>query len=314
MLRIKFQFAFVVAMFVAASNLSFAGSVTYYHNDLSGSPVAATDSAGTLLWKENYKPYGERLNEASNGSNDALGFQGKEFDIVTGLSYMGERYYDLHLGRFVGVDPLGFTTDNVHSFNRYAFANNNPYKYVDPDGNQPLIAIASNSIAAVIGVITGSAISSSVDNPNAAVSGDPGAQWNANAAIELPSSTVTAMSLPRVEGNSISYSSIGAASATSFVFGLLTQPMFAKPPTDAYDKYGAKAPGKPGAAEGFKDPKTGEEWGKTRDGRSSGWKDSKGRTWVPTGLGETAHGGAHWDVQDARGGGYENIYPEEKIK
>lgn len=314
MLGIEFQFAFVVAILVATSDLSFADTVTYYHNDLSGSPVAATDSAGALLWKENYKPYGETLSDASNSGGNALGFQGKEFDIFTGLSYMGERYYDLQLGRFIGMDPLGFTTDNVQSFNRYAFANNNPYKYVDPDGNQPLIAIASNSIAAVIGVITGSAISSNADYPNAAASGDPGTQWNANSAIELPSSTITAMSLPHFEGSSIGFSSIGAASATSFVFGLLTQPMFAKPPTDAYDKYGAKAPGKPGAAEGFKDPKTGEEWGKTRDGRSSGWKDSKGRTWVPTGLGETAHGGAHWDVQDARGGGYENIYPEEKIK
>lgn len=31
-------------------------------------------------------------------------------------------------------DPVGFT--NIHTFNRYAYANNNPYKYVDPDGRE----------------------------------------------------------------------------------------------------------------------------------------------------------------------------------
>ena len=35
---------------------------------------------------------------------------------------------------------MGFDESNSQSFNRYAYANNNPYKYVDPDGNSPLDA------------------------------------------------------------------------------------------------------------------------------------------------------------------------------
>lgn len=46
--------------------------------------------------------------------------------------YMQARYYDPVIGRFYSNDPVGMT--NVHTFNRYAYANNNPYKYVDPDG------------------------------------------------------------------------------------------------------------------------------------------------------------------------------------
>jgi len=46
--------------------------------------------------------------------------------------YMQARYYDPVIGRFYGNDPIGFR--DVHSFNRYAYANNNPYKYIDPDG------------------------------------------------------------------------------------------------------------------------------------------------------------------------------------
>lgn len=46
--------------------------------------------------------------------------------------YMQARYYDPLIGRFYSNDPIGFR--DVHSFNRYAYANNNPYKYIDPDG------------------------------------------------------------------------------------------------------------------------------------------------------------------------------------
>jgi len=45
---------------------------------------------------------------------------------------MDARYYDPVIGRFYSNDPIGFR--DVHSFNRYAYANNNPYKYVDPSG------------------------------------------------------------------------------------------------------------------------------------------------------------------------------------
>jgi uncharacterized protein RhaS with RHS repeats len=45
---------------------------------------------------------------------------------------MQARYYDPLLARFYSNDPIGFR--DIHSFNRYAYANNNPYKYIDPDG------------------------------------------------------------------------------------------------------------------------------------------------------------------------------------
>lgn len=41
-------------------------------------------------------------------------------------------------GIYMGVDPKGADPGDVHSFNRYAYANNNPYRYVDPDGHSPI--------------------------------------------------------------------------------------------------------------------------------------------------------------------------------
>ena len=89
-------------------------------------------------------------------------------------------------------------------------------------------------------------------------------------------------------------------------------PILVAPPSDAKDPNGAEAPGKPGQAEGFKDPKGGESWvpnpNPGKGGGKNGWLDDKGNVWVPTGQGGNAHGGPHWDVQKP-GGGYENVRP-----
>ena len=51
---------------------------------------------------------------------------------------MQARYYDPVIGRFYSNDPVGtlghLDYGNIQGFNRYAYANNNPYGYTDPDG------------------------------------------------------------------------------------------------------------------------------------------------------------------------------------
>ncbi len=56
---------------------------------------------------------------------------------------MQARYYDPVIGRFYSNDPIGTLehldgTGETHGFNRYAYANNNPYTYTDPDGKSPV--------------------------------------------------------------------------------------------------------------------------------------------------------------------------------
>jgi RHS repeat-associated protein len=55
-------------------------------------------------------------------------------DPGTGLVYMQQRYYDPAIARFLSVDPVGPLADPTNHFGRYHYANNNPYKYRDPDG------------------------------------------------------------------------------------------------------------------------------------------------------------------------------------
>lgn len=91
-------------------------------------------------------------------------------------------------------------------------------------------------------------------------------------------------------------------------------PMLTKPPENAYDPNGPKAPGKPTEADGFKPPKGGDNWvpnpNPGRGGSSWGWEDSKGDVWCPTGQGGRAHGDPHWDIQSP-GGGYRNKRPQQ---
>ena len=59
---------------------------------------------------------------------------GKERDQETGLDYFGARYYSGAQGRFTSVDPIAGLILNPQSFNRYAYALNNPLKFIDPTG------------------------------------------------------------------------------------------------------------------------------------------------------------------------------------
>ncbi|MBC3874909.1 DUF4329 domain-containing protein [Undibacterium sp. LX15W] len=47
---------------------------------------------------------------------------------------MQQRYYDPVAGRFLSTDPVLTDVNTAASFNRYTYALNNPYKYIDPDG------------------------------------------------------------------------------------------------------------------------------------------------------------------------------------
>lgn len=63
------------------------------------------------------------------------------------LIYMQQRYCDPVIGRFYSNDPVGFTADNLMSFNRYLYVNNNPYKYKDPEGESLVHAVAFAAVS-----------------------------------------------------------------------------------------------------------------------------------------------------------------------
>jgi RHS repeat-associated protein len=96
------------------------------------------------LKKDFYKPFGEEQSVTSYPEND-MKFVGKEKDAETGLYYFGARYMRPEIGRFISPDPMWPVDprtsktnykmlDNPQKLNRYTYGLNNPYRYVDPDG------------------------------------------------------------------------------------------------------------------------------------------------------------------------------------
>ena len=109
--------------------------VEYYHTDAIGNVRAITDASGNVIERHDYQPYGEEW--LPQGGTQPLRFTGKERDAETGLDYFGARYYGSKIGRFTTVDPLYTWRENLvdpQRWNRYAYARNNPLRYVDPDG------------------------------------------------------------------------------------------------------------------------------------------------------------------------------------
>jgi RHS repeat-associated protein len=106
-------------------------AVKYQHTDALGSPVAVTNETGQVIERMDYEPWGAIIGKPNH---NGIGYTGHVMDGATGLTYMQQRYYDQSIGRFLSVDPVTADRKTGVNFNRYWYADNNPYIYKDPDG------------------------------------------------------------------------------------------------------------------------------------------------------------------------------------
>jgi RHS repeat-associated protein len=69
---------------------------------------------------------------------------GQREEASLGLYDYGARWYDPRLGRFIQPDTIVPNPRDAQSFDRYAYVNNNPLKYVDPTGHTGVAIHDSN--------------------------------------------------------------------------------------------------------------------------------------------------------------------------
>ena len=126
-----FDHALAVANFRAAP----APVLQYYHVDTLGSVRAVTDASGAVLERHDYRPFGEDNQALPAPGANAARFLGQQRD-QTKLDDFGARYFDMHTGRFTGVDPIlsPAALTRPQKFNRYVYAENNPLRYADTSG------------------------------------------------------------------------------------------------------------------------------------------------------------------------------------
>lgn len=131
--RNAYRFTLLCLVVLAGIAQAEIETITYLHSDHLGSPVLARDNQGNTLWREDYSPWGERLTRPSGNSAD-IGYTGHYEETDIGLTYAQARWYDPQVGRFLAADAVDFTGGGAAHFNRYGYANSNPYRFVDPDG------------------------------------------------------------------------------------------------------------------------------------------------------------------------------------
>lgn len=106
----------------------------YYHPDHLGSSSYITNLDGEVVQHIEYVPFGEVfVEERNNIWNTPYLFNAKEFDEETGMYYYGARYYEPKVSLWISVDKLSEEDLKVSS---YCYTDNNPIKYLDPDGNK----------------------------------------------------------------------------------------------------------------------------------------------------------------------------------
>ncbi len=62
---------------------------------------------------------------------------------------MNSRLYDPIVGRMLAVDNEVPDAASTQGYNRYTYAMNNPLKYVDPDGENPLLAFVGGGFSGI---------------------------------------------------------------------------------------------------------------------------------------------------------------------
>ena len=105
-----------------------AGVAAYLTRDHLGSIREHVASAGTLMLRRDYDPWGTL--SATAAAVGSWAFTGREWDSEIGLHYYRARYYESSLGRFIGEDP-NRPADGPH---HYRYVQNNPVTFTDPTG------------------------------------------------------------------------------------------------------------------------------------------------------------------------------------
>jgi RHS repeat-associated protein len=130
----------------------------YYHQDHLGSTSWVTDQHARVHEHVEYFPYGEvwrdPRSDADGGpvKGQRFLFTSKEMDEETGLYYFGARYFHPAQARWLSADPIldqylegergGSGVYTVQNLSLFAYAHQNPIKFIDPSGNDVIVYFA----------------------------------------------------------------------------------------------------------------------------------------------------------------------------
>jgi RHS repeat-associated protein len=147
--------------------LRYNGNEYYYVTNIQGDIISLIDGSGTSVVQYSYDAWGNQTSCTGTlantlGQANPYHYRGYKFDSETGLFYVGSRYYDPQIGRFINADEpaiLQMTQGQLLGTNLFAYCLNNPVNMSDPTGYLPwygYLASAAIQIAGLSGIFAAS--------------------------------------------------------------------------------------------------------------------------------------------------------------
>ena len=115
------------------------GTRYFYVRNAQGDVVGLTNNTGTSVVSYTYDAWGKILTVSGSkattiGKYNPLRYRGYVYDTETGLYYLGSRYYDPGVGRFINSDEFVTTQQGFSGLCLFAYCNNNPINNLDLQG------------------------------------------------------------------------------------------------------------------------------------------------------------------------------------
>ena len=116
------------------------GNLYFHHQDHLGSASVLTNQNGVVQSRTSYHEFGSiKWQEGQGGITDYT-YNDKRWDKETNFYDYGARAYSAKMFKFMTPDSIIPDPNNPQSLNRYAYVQNNPLKYIDPNGHEPVPA------------------------------------------------------------------------------------------------------------------------------------------------------------------------------
>ena len=128
------MFCLLLCLFLLSSWIVGTSETFYFDRNIKGDVIGIYNASGTQIAKYSYDSWGKVLSVTGNttlGNANPFRYRGYYYDTETGFYYLGSRYYDPVVGRWMVTDPL---QEKYASVSPYCYVISNPIKFIDPTG------------------------------------------------------------------------------------------------------------------------------------------------------------------------------------
>ena len=136
--------------------VKYDNQIYYYVLNFQGGVIAIVTTWGAVYGTYTYDAWGNVIAQSGSiASINPIRYRGYYYDSETGLYYLGSRYYDPAVKRFMNADGAAFATINPYSNgltdkNYFAYCDNNPVSRSDDGGEAWLACVLTG---AAIGLV-----------------------------------------------------------------------------------------------------------------------------------------------------------------